>query len=234
MKVSVLFIMAILFLVFISLAFAFPNFIGFSGAPGSNGSCAATCHGSPGGTIEVGGFPAEYEPGQTYTVSIYHAGGSPIAQFNGSCKIGEESENAGVISAGFNTVTYSVTNETNGIHFASANQDSGTFLWTAPEEGTGEVRLYVSGMQDAFPGINSSLVYLSSEQPPDFVCGDANGNGVVNILDITFLINYLYKGGPAPDPFEAADVNSNGAVNILDVTYLTSYLYKEGPEPNCP
>ncbi|MFH2035569.1 MAG: dockerin type I repeat-containing protein, partial [Candidatus Zixiibacteriota bacterium] len=65
------------------------------------------------------------------------------------------------------------------------------------------------------------------------ICGDVNCNGSVNILDITYLISYLYKGGPVPCEAWRADVNSNGAVNILDITYLISYLYKGGPDPNC-
>jgi C1A family cysteine protease len=68
----------------------------------------------------------------------------------------------------------------------------------------------------------------------EFVCGDANDDETVNILDITYLINYLYKGGQAPVPLDAADVNSDGAINILDITYLINFLYKGGPEPNCP
>jgi len=68
----------------------------------------------------------------------------------------------------------------------------------------------------------------------DWQCGDSNGDETVNILDITSLINYLYKGGPAPDPIEAADVNNDGTVNILDITYLINYLYRGGPEPDCP
>jgi len=67
----------------------------------------------------------------------------------------------------------------------------------------------------------------------DYVCGDADGDGSVNILDVTFLINYLYKEGPAPDPLESADVDYSGSINILDVTYLINYLYKDGPEPIC-
>jgi hypothetical protein len=30
-------------------------------------------------------------------------------------------------------------------------------------------------------------------------CGDVNNSGTINILDITYLINYVYKGGPEPD-----------------------------------
>jgi len=61
--------------------------------------------------------------------------------------------------------------------------------------------------------------------------GDANGNEAINILDVTFLISYLYKGGPAPIPESAGDANCSGSVNILDATYLINYLYKSGPSP---
>jgi len=67
-----------------------------------------------------------------------------------------------------------------------------------------------------------------------YKCGDANGDGEVNILDVTYIINYLYLGGPEPLGIESADVNSDGVVNINDITYLVLYLYMEGPEPACP
>lgn len=67
-----------------------------------------------------------------------------------------------------------------------------------------------------------------------FVCGDADGGGTINLLDITYLISYLYKGGPAPEPIEAGDANGDGTINLLDITYLISYLYRGGPEPVCP
>jgi hypothetical protein len=68
----------------------------------------------------------------------------------------------------------------------------------------------------------------------EYICGDVNGNGVINILDITYLISYVYLGGPAPVPLESGDVNSSGTINILDITYLINYVYKGGPEPVCP
>jgi hypothetical protein len=66
-------------------------------------------------------------------------------------------------------------------------------------------------------------------------CGDADGSTAINLLDVTYLINYLYKGGPPPTPECAGDVNETSTVNILDVTYLINYLYKGGPPPgpNC-
>ncbi len=67
----------------------------------------------------------------------------------------------------------------------------------------------------------------------EYVCGDAGGDKAVNIIDISYIINYLYKGGPAPDPIAAANVNGDATLNILDVSYLINYLYRHGPTLNC-
>ena len=66
-----------------------------------------------------------------------------------------------------------------------------------------------------------------------FFYGDANGDGIIDLGDVLYLINYLYKGGPAPDPLEAGDCNCDGVVDLGDVLYLISYLYKGGPPPGC-
>ena len=67
-----------------------------------------------------------------------------------------------------------------------------------------------------------------------FICGDANGNGSVNIIDVSYIINYLYKHGPAPNPLELADVNHSDTINVLDVSYLINFLYRHGSSLNCP
>ena len=147
--------------------FAHPYYIGYSGAPGSSGRCASSCHGSSGGTIEVNGFPTEYFPGQTYTITISHNGGSAIKQFNGSCRIGSSSANAGTIAAGTNTVTYNTSGETNGVHLSAIDLDNGTFEWTSPPSGTGDVTLYVAGHQGVRTGPNTTLTLVSSEFATD-------------------------------------------------------------------
>ncbi len=97
-------------------------------------------------------------------------------------------------------------------------------------------------------GLYSGKLIISSNDPlapsrdvpvamtvgPTYVCGDASGNGVVNALDITYLINFLYKSGAAPVPVESGDASGNGLTNALDVTYLINFLYKQGPDPICP
>ena len=63
--------------------------------------------------------------------------------------------------------------------------------------------------------------------------GDADGNASLNILDVTFIINFLYKNGPAPGCTDQADADGNNSLNILDVTHIINFLYKNGPAPKC-
>ena len=67
-----------------------------------------------------------------------------------------------------------------------------------------------------------------------WLCGDPNSDGSVNIIDVTFIISYLYKDGPAPIEPKAGDVDNSGTINILDVTNIINYLYKDGPPLDCP
>ncbi len=65
------------------------------------------------------------------------------------------------------------------------------------------------------------------------VCGDVNDDSIINILDIIYLIDYKFRGGPEPAIMESADVNSDGIINILDIIYLIEYKFKGGAEPYC-
>ncbi len=72
-------------------------------------------------------------------------------------------------------------------------------------------------------------------------CGDMNGipsaSGLPDITDLTYLVSYLFKGGPAPPSLPAANVNgiiNTGLyVDIQDLTYLVRYLFKGGSGPIC-
>jgi len=64
-----------------------------------------------------------------------------------------------------------------------------------------------------------------------FMRGDANSDNRLDVSDIMFLVNYLYKHGRSPASFEAADVNFDQTLNLLDASFLTNYFYKAGPPP---
>ena len=64
-----------------------------------------------------------------------------------------------------------------------------------------------------------------------FLRGDANSDNALDMSDILFILNYLYKDGMAPASFDATDVNYDDKINILDADYLIRYFYKQGPPP---
>ena len=95
---------------------------------------------------------------------------------------------------------------------------------------------YFAGGQSSPIGAGSSTnfnLYAGFIYPITVRCGDANSDGVIDIGDVVFVINYLFKHGPSPNPLQAADVNCDGAVDIGDVVYLINYQFRGGLPPVC-
>jgi hypothetical protein len=63
--------------------------------------------------------------------------------------------------------------------------------------------------------------------------GDGNGDQVINITDVIYMTNYLFRHGSAPVSFVSGDANCDNDLGILDVVYLINYLYKGGSSPQC-
>jgi len=74
-------------------------------------------------------------------------------------------------------------------------------------------------------------------------CGDVDNSGTINILDVTYLINYLYRGGPEPDcgPETGTETDIDGnifhTIKIGDQWWMMENLkvthYRNGdPIPN--
>jgi len=80
-------------------------------------------------------------------------------------------------------------------------------------------------------GTRDSLVKAGYINAYEYICGDANSDGVVNYSDLNFLKVYFYSGGAAPSPLEAADVDLCGSVNVSDIAYLNEYLWLGGAPP---
>jgi hypothetical protein len=80
---------------------------------------------------------------------------------------------------------------------------------------------------------SDGLVYAfrTLDQTPDAICGDANGDGEVNVGDAVFMIAYVFSGGPPPDPECAGDANGDGEGNVGDAVYLIAYVFNGGPPP---
>ncbi|MCK4858532.1 MAG: dockerin type I repeat-containing protein [candidate division Zixibacteria bacterium] len=98
------------------------------------------------------------------------------------------------------------------------------FRWSRLEDVSGEI----IALADSLNG----LVVVC---PTDETFGDADGNGLINIADVVYLINYIFAGGPKPVPIVlVADADCDGMVNIADVVYLLAYIFSGGSPPCNP
>ncbi len=64
-----------------------------------------------------------------------------------------------------------------------------------------------------------------------YQAGDANGDSVVDIGDVVYEINYLFRSGPSPVFYECGDPTGDCVINVGDVVYLINYLFKAGTTP---
>ena len=61
--------------------------------------------------------------------------------------------------------------------------------------------------------------------------GDVDHSGSIDISDLTFLVDYMFREGEVPPVPEEADVNSDGSLDISDLVHLVWYMFQDGPEP---
>ncbi|NIW50127.1 MAG: hypothetical protein GWN14_15745, partial [candidate division Zixibacteria bacterium] len=76
--------------------------------------------------------------------------------------------------------------------------------------------------------------YGLCEGPPECqgICGDANGDGAVNVSDPVWIINYICAGGWQPQPLLACgDANSEGTVDMSDAVWILLSTLCYGPLP---
>ncbi len=79
----------------------------------------------------------------------------------------------------------------------------------------------------AYPSNLTECVVPSMPALPeddDFLCGDVNLDGFVNVLDIITMVNHIMGGNPSPFSNEAADINADGGVNVLDIIALVNII----------
>lgn len=74
---------------------------------------------------------------------------------------------------------------------------------------------------------------IREEFESGFIRGDATADGLVNLGDAIYILNFLFKNGPPPNPMAAGDTNCDGTVSLSDAIYLLNFLFKEGNPPGC-
>ena len=125
---------------------------------------------------------------------------------------------SGGTGAGYVTIKYYPNGDTAWVRRYDGPGNGWDQAYAIDVDGSGSV--YVTGLDYA------TIKYIQ------FLRGDADHDGIVNVSDVVYLISYLFKRGPVPIPGTiVGDANCDGKVTIADAVYLVSYLFKFGPAP---
>lgn len=65
---------------------------------------------------------------------------------------------------------------------------------------------------------------ITLTEAPDFILGDANGDGSITVSDIVSVINYIMYRTEGNFNKEAADVNYDGGINVSDVVKIVNLI----------
>jgi hypothetical protein len=99
--------------------------------------------------------------------------------------------------------------------------------------GTASIGLCHFGMPD-ITDANLPETYFGLANVANMWCGfgrgDVNNDGNIDLVDIAFMIDYVFYGGNGPHPFKhQGDVNASGGdPDAADVTYLIDYYFYGG------
>ena len=77
-----------------------------------------------------------------------------------------------------------------------------------------------------------SLLLCDNSVCLNCVRGDTNNDNNFNILDLTFLVDFIFRGGSKPACSEEADINNDAIPsNILDLTFIVDFIFRGGQTP---
>ncbi|MCZ6795379.1 MAG: hypothetical protein O7J95_17375 [Planctomycetota bacterium] len=108
--------------------------------------------------------------------------------------------------------------------------------------GNSDVRLLVYDEFDLAPLVAGTVVAcLDPGEPtgggePEFVRGDADANGSINLTDGIVILNFLFLGAAAPACMDAADTDDDGGARptLTDAVIVFAWLFSGGNPPREP
>ena len=118
------------------------------------------------------------------------------------------------------TDSHTVTSDSSGLFDSGIMHPGDTFSYLFEDKGTFRYHCQVH------PADSGAVIVGINKR------GDANGNGIINLSDIIYLVNYVFKGDTAPNPICLGDANNTGgSPNLSDIIFLVNFIFKGGPAP---
>ena len=109
--------------------------------------------------------------------------------------------------------------------YVKAGETGKAVITTLPTDKPIMLRIKTSGSSSEYCFIDDIEISYEETWTPEFTVGDVNDDGLVNIADVTRLIDYLLDNENTTNfNVNAANVNGDGDINIADVTALIDRL----------
>lgn len=106
--------------------------------------------------------------------------------------------------------------------------NDGTITGVPTEYGTFDfsVRFYASA-----ESYTSTKPFAITIDQLEYLPGDFNLDGVVDISDLVSYVDYQFRDGEPPVLLEIIDVNGDCIVDVEDLVYMVDYQFRKGPAP---
>ncbi len=198
------------------------------------------------GNVYVTGFADGWISGDILTIKYYPNGDTAwVRRYSGSGDGFDGGLGVAVDDSGNVYVAGPGTGNGTGFDYTTIKYDStGSIVWVQTYDGPASGSDWLAAMRidaagnvyvtGSSHGVESDADCLTIKYTQNqLLRGDANGDGLIDLGDGVYILNYLFKGGPTPDPLEAGDANCDAVVDLGDAVYILNYLFKGGPAPGC-
>ncbi|MBI4601728.1 MAG: lamin tail domain-containing protein [Planctomycetes bacterium] len=120
--------------------------------------------------------------------------------------------------------------EAQGVRFSEATDPTraGVTVPSGLPEGPTTVKVRNIDGQES-----SAVAFTVTPPPPEFVRGDGNLDGIVDLSDGVKVLLHLFGGLPGPCA-DALDADDSGTVDLTDALRVLNYLFKQGSAPASP
>ena len=89
---------------------------------------------------------------------------------------------------------------------------SGYWIWTPPS------------IQPVWDGPHCFII------DPGYLCGDLDDDGELQVQDVIYFVDYLFRDGLPPIDLRTADIDDIPGININDLVFYINYLFSGGPD----
>jgi hypothetical protein len=128
------------------------------------------------------------------------------------------------LTASGGTAPYTWSDLNNNLVGTGLSLSSNGLLSGTPTQ-AGQISFTARVQDQASGSINKAYSFT------DYMNGDADGSGGINISDAVYIIAYIFSGGPAPSPAGRGDTDCSSSINISDAVYLIAYIFSGGATP---